>query len=247
MLRRLSVPAVVVVLAVMALATPQWGAGVAVAAAGRLSYSAAVVAGTGLQVTFTTSAARVQVRYRVPVVSTNRSGDTRVRIVTRSATVKVKRGTAGIRLPLDAVSPRARVGGAGWVPISVTSAGPAVVSLAVGDRHACALLADGMVRCWGDNGSGQLGDGTIAPRTIPVAVSGLVGVRQIAAAGGSTCALLADGTVSCWGDNGSGQLGDGTTSARATPAPVVGVSGATALLGLGCASATGGRVWCWGG
>jgi alpha-tubulin suppressor-like RCC1 family protein len=29
------------------------------------------------------------------------------------------------------------------------------VAVAVGDRHACAVLADGSVTCWGDNGSGQ--------------------------------------------------------------------------------------------
>lgn len=215
-------------------------------AAARLTYSAVVVPGSGLSVTFVTTAPRVQVRFRVPVVSTNRNGESRVRIVARSAAVRTKQGKATVRLPLDAVSPRARVGRAGWAPISVSPSGPAVVSLALGGSHRCALMADGTVRCWGANRSGQLGDGTIAPRTLPVVVSGLSGVRQLAAAGSSTCALLADGSVSCWGDNGSGQLGDGTTTSRPTPARVVGVSGATALLGFGCAAVAGGRVRCWG-
>lgn len=33
--------------------------------------------------------------------------------------------------------------------------------LAVGDRHVCALLADGHVQCWGGNERGQLGNGTL--------------------------------------------------------------------------------------
>jgi hypothetical protein len=188
--RRLSALVVVVGVAVLGLPPVPGGTGAAVAAAGRLSYFAVVVAGSGLSVTVTTSAPQVQVRYRVPVVSISRNGDTRVRIVERSVTLKVKRGTADVRLPLDAISPRARVGTAGWVPISVTPSGPAAMSLSAGDSHSCALLADGTVRCWGANGSGQLGDGTIVPRTVPVTVAGCP-------ASGSW-QRLAGARVRCW-------------------------------------------------
>jgi hypothetical protein len=82
-----------------------------------------------------------------------------------------------------------------------------VVQLAAGKSHACALLDDGTVRCWGSNYSGQLGDGTTTFRTAPVAVSGLRNVAFIAAGDRHTCAALLEGSVSCWGANDHGQVG----------------------------------------
>ncbi|MGZ3457962.1 MAG: RCC1 domain-containing protein [Archangium sp.] len=105
------------------------------------------------------------------------------------------------------------------------------VELAASLTHACARRADGTVRCWGANWSGEVGDGSrglglARPSATPV--QGLRGVVQVVAggscqpAGGAHgCALLEDGTVRCWGDNGSGQLGDGTTESRPSPTPVV--------------------------
>ncbi len=101
-----------------------------------------------------------------------------------------------------------------------------VTQIATGNFHACALLADGTVRCWGNNQNGRLGDGTTTGSVNPVQVleSGstpLGGVTQIAAGGSHTCALLDDETVRCWGNNGSGQLGNGTdTGSNPNPNPV---------------------------
>ena len=44
----------------------------------------------------------------------------------------------------------------------------AVADVAMGDQHSCAVLVSGAVRCWGLNGSGQLGDGTRLTRTSAV-------------------------------------------------------------------------------
>ena len=96
--------------------------------------------------------------------------------------------------------------------------------------HTCAVRNDGTVRCWGNNGSGQLGDTSFTDRPTPVAVGGLT--TAVAVSAGSTChtcALLADGTVRCWGDNDYGQLGDGTTTNGATPVPVAGIRPAAAI------------------
>ncbi len=46
-----------------------------------------------------------------------------------------------------------------------------VIGLATGSNHSCAALADAGVRCWGLNTTGQLGDGTTQPRTVPVDVA----------------------------------------------------------------------------
>jgi alpha-tubulin suppressor-like RCC1 family protein len=48
-----------------------------------------------------------------------------------------------------------------------------VVALAAGDTHTCAISTGGHLRCWGDNGRGQLGDGTFIVRALPTTVAGL--------------------------------------------------------------------------
>lgn len=136
-----------------------------------------------------------------------------------------------------------------------------VVHVAGGFDHTCAARGDGTVWCWGYNGGGQLGDGTITDRLTPVQVRGpggvgfLQGAVRVMAGDYHSCALKDDQTLWCWGWNGLGQLGDGTTSNRHTPVQVLGPGGVGTLGGLVDASAGGehtcavgssGEVWCWG-
>lgn len=95
-----------------------------------------------------------------------------------------------------------------------------VAEISVGETHACARLASGAVRCWGDNDDEQLGDGTSTDATSPVAVVGLVDAVQISAGFGTTCAVRAGGGLTCWGYNGNGLWGNGTTTGSATPVDV---------------------------
>ncbi len=88
-------------------------------------------------------------------------------------------------------------------------------------ENGCAVLRDATAWCWGDNGAGQLGDGTREESRTGVRVRDLNGVVQVVATTGHACARLDDGTVWCWGFNGNGQLGDGTFASRAVPARVV--------------------------
>lgn len=106
--------------------------------------------------------------------------------------------------PANATTPTAVVG---------LGAGSGVVAVSAGDSHSLALKGDGTVLAWGNNQSGQLGDGT-APNDhhTPTAVSGLgpgSGVVAVAAGGAFSLALKGDGTVLAWGNNQSGELGNG--------------------------------------
>src|SRR5881628_2321203 len=138
----------------------------------------------------------------------------------------------------------------------VLVAAPAGVSFAAvdaGDFHTCGVTAAGTAYCWGANGSGQLGDGTMIDRSSPVPVQAPAGVSFAAVTAGAahTCGVTAAGAAYCWGDNGFGQLGDGTTTSQSSPVLVQappGVSFAAVTAGRlhTCGVTPAGTAYCWG-
>ena len=136
-------------------------------------------------------------------------------------------------------------------PVTVSGLTGAVTAIAAGDYHTMAVMADGTVMAWGDNGSGQLGDGSYNSSSLPVTTAALGGMAKFIDAGNYfTVALLADGTVKTWGDNGSGQLGNGTYNNSCIPVPVTGLDAAVTSIAAGASHAVAllgnGAVKAWG-
>ena len=120
--------------------------------------------------------------------------------------------------------------------------------LSSGNAFSCAVTS-GSVQCWGAGGLGQLGDGTLADRSLAQPVPGITDAVQVAAGDGHACARRSNGQVACWGQNGSGQLGDGSKTMRSKPTAVDGLADAIAIGAGGehtCAARRAGPVVCWG-
>jgi alpha-tubulin suppressor-like RCC1 family protein len=119
----------------------------------------------------------------------------------------------------------------------------------MGGWHSCGIASDRRAYCWGLNGDGQLGDGTLVTRSRPTLVAGFHRFLQIEPSDRHTCGLTTDSLVYCWGQNDQGQLGIGVTGRRAKPTVVVGnrryVKVNTGAF-YSCALTTANKAFCWG-
>ena len=141
----------------------------------------------------------------------------------------------------------------------------APTQIAIGTEHGCVRVSDGAVRCWGENGRGQLGLGTIegsleqvGDNETPAELDDVTlggSALQVSAGHEHNCAVLQGGGLRCWGFGTFGRLGYGnqnTVGDDETPAAAgnVPVGGAVVQVSAGtthtCAVLSGGTVRCWG-
>lgn len=140
------------------------------------------------------------------------------------------------------------------IPALVTGlSGQTIVEIGAGDMHACAVTSTGSLYCWGDNASGQLGDGTTnqsnAPTPITLATAGAV--TRVDGGDAHTCAIVGAGKIDCFGKNNRGQLGDGTTTPSTTATTVsTGMTDLAERIAAGrevaCATFADNTAKCWG-
>jgi len=147
---------------------------------------------------------------------------------------------------------------AGQATITATSegrGGTAAITVAVlsfatvsaGDDHTCGVTTGGPAYCWGNNGLGQLGNGTTTNSATPAVVAGGLAFTAVSASTGSfTCGLTRGGAAYCWGAD---QLGTGSRERSSVPVAVAGGHSFNALStghDHTCALTANGTAYCWG-
>ncbi|MDD5030212.1 MAG: chitobiase/beta-hexosaminidase C-terminal domain-containing protein [Rhodoferax sp.] len=138
------------------------------------------------------------------------------------------------------------------VVTTLAASEPLVVSpqVSAGDEHTVAIKPDGSLWTWGNNWSGQLGDGS-PDQEYSKPTPQQVGTGYLAVAAGSrhNIALKIDGSLWAWGSNTEGELGIGTSDFLVHASPVqIGsdfVSVATSFLS-NVAIKSDGSLWAWG-
>ena len=121
-----------------------------------------------------------------------------------------------------------------------------------GDRHMCAVHADGKAYCWGYADGGRITGNVNA--SAPKLIEGLPAKAiDIAVRFDFSCTALEDGSVWCWGNNRShqlGQLGHDQEDEFDVPVPVHGLPNPVVSLTAGRTFVTGhldtGRLMYWG-
>lgn len=122
-------------------------------------------------------------------------------------------------------------------PVQVVGGIAIWASVSSGYLHTCARRGDDTLWCWGNNGYGQLGDGTSQSKFFPVQVDGGAGSwAQVSAGMSRSCATRTDGTLWCWGYSSYLPVAVGATN--------------WAQVSVGaehrCGMRTDGTLWCWG-
>ncbi len=123
-------------------------------------------------------------------------------------------------------------------------------AVSVGIDHTIAIKPDGTLWAWGFNGSGQLGDGTTAEKSVPVRIGTDSNWRTIVAGGNSSFGIKGDGSLWGWGDNFWGQLGDGSAGNKRLTPVRIGTDTNWKSISAGRDFALGiktdGTLWSWG-
>ena len=133
---------------------------------------------------------------------------------------------------------------------TVVDAGTTYLKVSAGDNGTCAITTSGILKCWGCNSYGEVGNGTTTTQTTPVTINSGTNYSIVAVGVYHTCAITSAGALQCWGNNASGELGDNRNESYST-LPITVTSGTAystvaAGGGFACAITSANLLKCWG-
>ena len=146
-------------------------------------------------------------------------------------------------------------------PVNVSGLTGTVTAVSAGLEFTCALISGGIIKCWGRNTWGSLGNNSETDSVYPVSVTGITGGATALSSspnGYFSCAVVS-GAAKCWGSNDYSSLGvsnsttgycNGSDPCSKVPVNVTslttGVTGISTGANHACALVTGGGIKCWG-
>lgn len=137
-------------------------------------------------------------------------------------------------------------------PTLIPSLSSGVTEIAAGATHACAIQ-NGVVKCWGQNAHGQIGNGAPITAASPATVLNIQPAdapRNLTAGYFHTCVVKGStGALYCWGSGLQGELGTGGTASANVPSAVANMQSDVSAVSAGYAhtcAVKSGQAWCWG-
>jgi hypothetical protein len=136
-------------------------------------------------------------------------------------------------------------------PVTVTGLELGVHDVGCGSAHSCAILDGKLLRCFGNNSSGQIGNSSLTNTSVPVnltpTITGFYREFDVVAPGPNfTCGTPVYGSMFCWGDNTFGQLGTSNTVYSPAPQYIGSGYGPMAASRRLVCSLSYGAIYCWG-
>lgn len=155
--------------------------------------SVKAISTTGGKLLMPTGAGTMKARIKLQTFKQISTGTSNTCGVTLNSTVKCWGDNGLLRIGNGLAS------GITYVPYEIPGL-TGIKQVSAGCTHACALTDAGTVKCWGNNSSGNLGNGTKIDSAVPVEVPNLKGVQSVMATWYSTSAIAANGDLLTWGD-----------------------------------------------